>query len=320
MGTSADPERQTLPRQRRRRRFSAGWLGGVMLVLIAVPCFVSLPWSITRYDVQELGEIGDDARRAPSWSEPMGSDGLGRSLVWRCLLGGSISLGIGFSAALISLVIGVSVGALAGYAGGRIDAVIMRGVDVLYGLPYVLLVVLLDMALTPAVERLMGGLFAEDIAGHVADIVTLLIAIGGVSWLTLARVIRGQVLSLRSLPFVEAARAAGAGPLGILTRHLLPNLIGPIVVYTTLTIPTAVLLESFLSFLGIGVQAPLPSWGNLAAKGVEELATITLPGASVRWWLPVWPCLLLAMTLMGLNFVGDALRDRLDPRKLAAGK
>ena len=299
-----------------RPRLTGGWIGALILLLIAVPCFVSLPWSVSRYDAQELGDFGEDARRPPSWAEPMGSDDLGRSLAWRCLLGGSISLGIGFSAALISVVIGVTVGALAGYAGGRIDAAVMRVVDVLYGLPYVLLVVLLDIALKPAFERLMRGLFAEEVAAHVADVVTLLVAIGGVSWLTLARVIRGQVLSLREQTFIEAARAAGVGPGGILARHLLPNLIGPIVVYTTLTIPTAVLQESFLSFLGIGVQAPLPSWGNLAAKGVEELSALALPGAEVRWWLPLWPCLLLGLTLMALNFLGDALRDRWDPRTI----
>ena len=299
---------------RARPRITAGPVGAVVLLLIAVPCFVTLPWSVSRYDEQNLGDIGEDTRRPPSLAEPMGSDGLGRSLLWRCLLGGAVSLGIGFSAAMISVTIGVSVGAMAGYLGGRVDALVMRAVDVLYGLPYVLLVVLLDIALKPAFERLMGGLFAADVAGHVADVVTLLVAIGGVSWLTLARVIRGQVLSLRALTFIEAARAAGAGPVRILARHLLPNLIGPIVVYTTLTIPMAVLQESFLSFLGIGVQAPLPSWGNLAATGVEELSAMALPGAQIRWWLPLWPCLLLAMTLMALNFMGDALRDRWDPK------
>jgi ABC-type dipeptide/oligopeptide/nickel transport system permease subunit len=128
-------------------------------------------------------------------------------------------------------------------------------------------------------------------------------------------VIRGQVLSLRGQPFIEAARACGAGPGRIVRLHLLPNLVGPIVVYTTLTVPMAVLQESFLSFLGIGVQLPLPSWGNLAADGIKELLAMVLPGVSLRWWLPLWPCVLLGMTLMALNFMGDALRNRLDPKK-----
>ena len=297
-----------------RPRLTAGPLGAAILLLIAVPCFLTLPWSLSRYDEQDLGELGEAARRAPSRAEPMGSDELGRSLLWRCLLGGAVSLGIGFSAAMISVTIGVTAGAMAGYIGGRLDAAMMRVVDVLYGLPYVLLVVLLDIALKPGFEKLMEGVFAADIAGHVADVVTLLVAIGGLSWLTLARVIRGQVLSLREQTFIEAARAAGAGPVRIVARHLLPNLIGPIVVYTTLTIPMAVLQESFLSFLGIGVQPPVPSWGNLAAKGVQELSAMALPGAYIRWWLPLWPCLLLALTLMALNFMGDALRARWDPR------
>lgn len=299
-------------------RFSAGWIGAVVLLLIALPCFVTLPWSLTRYDEQNLGqmELGEQAKRPPSWREPLGSDNLGRSLLWRCLLGGAISLGIGFSAAMISVVIGVAWGAAAGYAGGRTDALMMRVVDVLYGLPYVLLVVLVNIALQPQFEKLAGYVVSGHRARDVAGIVTLLAAIGGVSWLTLARVIRGQVLSLRSQPFIEAAHACGIGPVRIFVRHLLPNLVGPIVVYTTLTIPTAVLQESFLSFLGIGVQAPLPSWGNLAAGGVEELSALAMPGAEVRWWLPLWPCLLLGLTLMALNFLGDALRDRLDPKRI----
>jgi oligopeptide transport system permease protein len=145
--------------------------------------------------------------------------------------------------------------------------------------------------------------------------VTLLVAIGGVSWLTMARVIRGQVLSLRSQPFMEAARSVGTGHLRTLRVHLLPNLIGPIVVYATLTVPQAILQESFLSFLGIGVQAPIPSWGNLASAGLPELSSLARGDDNVQWWLLLFPCLLLGLTLMGLNFMGDALRNRLDPRR-----
>lgn len=280
----------------------------------------------------------------------LGSDNLGRSLLLRCLAGGGVSLGVGFSAALISVVIGTIYGAVAGYAGGRLDAVLMRIVDVLYALPYVLLVVLIAVAADAVADRVVMARAAKREAyvqeqvrswpeAERADparfeqarraatdrfgsgelpqstraainITSLLVAIGGVSWLTLARVIRGQVLSLRNQPFIEAARAIGATRGRVFLRHLLPNLIGPIVVYTTLTVPLAILQESFLSFLGIGIKPPLPSWGNLAAEGLGELN----PYQS-NWWLLLFPCLLLGLTLLALNFVGEALREGLDPKR-----
>lgn len=287
-------------------------MGAVLLMAVTVPCVVTLPWSANRYDEQRLGGADETARRGPSWAEPLGTDQLGRSMLWRCLLGGAISLGIGACAAGIAVAVGVAWGAVAGLAGGRVDALLMRTVDVLYGLPYILLVVLLDLALQPAFERGARLMLATDVAAGVASVTTLLVAIGAVSWLTMARVIRGQVLSLREQPFVEAARACGAGPGRILWRHLLPNLVGPIVVYTTLTVPSAILQESFLSFLGIGVQAPLPSWGRLVAEGLDQV--MILGAGSRPWWVLAWPCGLLAATLLGLNLVGDDLRARLDPR------
>lgn len=291
-----------------------GGLGAVVLLLIAAPCFVTLPWSVSRYE----GEAGDEAyaRSAPSMRFPLGTDGLGRSLLWRCLLGGAISLGIGISAALIALVIGVSWGAVAGLAGGRVDATMMRVVDVLYGLPYILLVVLIDLAFSPVVEDALSWLVPAGSTKTVANVVTLLVAIGGLSWLTMARVIRGQVLSLRRQPFVEAARACGVGGFGILRRHLVPNLMGPMIVYATLTVPSAILAESTLSFLGLGVQAPLPSWGSLASDGVQELHNLGLAGSEMRWWLILWPCVLLGATLLALNLYGDGLRERFDPKSV----
>lgn len=254
---------------------------------------------------------------APSWAEPMGTDELGRSLLWRSLLGGAISLGIGISAAVIAVGIGVTWGALSGYTGGRTDATMMRMVDVLYGLPYILLVVMITIALQPTMERVVGdGLgFSATVSSNVSGVVTLLTAIGGVSWLTMSRVIRGQVLSLRNQPFIEATRAVGMGPLRVFRLHLLPNLVGVIVVYATLAVPLAILQESFLSFLGIGVRLPLPSWGNLASVGVEQLPFLTSPGMTMHWWLLVFPCALLGLTLMALNFLGDALRDKFDPKR-----
>ncbi len=297
-------------------RMSAGGVGLVLLVLIALPCFLTLPWSVSRYDRQRLTDI---QLTGPSWSEPMGTDLFGRSLLWRSLLGGAISLGIGMSAALIAVCIGVSWGMMAGYAGGRLDAVMMRVVDIFYGLPYVLLVVLVDMAFQPVVELMADRVFPGDIASAMADVCTLLIAIGGVSWLTMARVIRGQVLSLKEQPFIEAAKACGLPAWRIQLIHLLPNLVGPIVVYATLSVPAAILQESFLSFLGIGVQAPLPSWGNLASEGVQELPALATSGIWFKWWLLLFPCLLLGLTLMALNFLGEALRDRFDPRRAETG-
>lgn len=283
----------------------------------------------------------------------LGTDILGRSLLIRCLAGGAISLGIGIAAAMLSVFLGTIYGAVAGYIGGRLDAVMMRIVDVLYGLPYILLVVLLAVAvesvvdqvqfrrseqaveqrarfverelaamasvkradpeIRAAVERRAFERFPAELSAgtlRAINLVTLLVAIGGVSWLTMARVVRGQVLSLKSQPFMEAARAMGVPVSGQFVRHLLPNLVGPIVVYATLTVPQAILQESFLSFLGIGVRPPVPSWGNLAADALVELN----PYQS-NWWLLLFPCLLLAVTLLALNFVGEGLREALDPKR-----
>lgn len=300
-----------------------------------------------------------------------GTDKLGRDLFIRCLTGGGISIGIGIAAAAISVVIGTLYGALAAYIGGRVDALLMRIVDVLYGLPYILLVVLLAVAgdaivsemttkqaarqkwveeqtvlvlqgegytaptrttarealeIRPELQREIRNRLEQEIdAGRLPrlkpteltpgqrkglEVGILLVAIGGVSWLTMARVVRGQVLSLKAQPFMEAARAMGVPARRQFLLHLLPNLLGPIIVYATLTVPQAILQESFLSFLGIGVQEPLPSWGNLAADGLKELNTI-----KTRWWLLLFPCLLLATTLLALNFVGEGLREAFDPKR-----
>ena len=325
-----------------------GWLGLALVLGVALPCLVLSPWSLRsdNLDGQRMVEVRQsdgamhgavmqapgqvvfgvqqgDAVVAHRAFEPFGTDEMGRSLFWRCLVGGLISLGIGLCAALLSVVIGTLWGALSGYAGGRVDALMMRVVDVLQGLPYLLLVVMVSVAVDGLIDRARSveadgwvGWLGQMAGAHpkLINLVVLVVAIGGVSWLTMARVIRGQVLSLRTLPYIEAARAAGAGPKWVFVRHLLPGLIGPVVVYATLAVPQAILQESFLSFLGIGVQPPLPSWGGLASDGVKELAALGVPGLDMRWWLPLFPCLLLALTLLGLNFLGDALREKLDPR------
>lgn len=281
-------------------RISLPLAGGVVIVLMVAACLGSLPVTLNQYDQQVL----TNKLIAPGGEYLLGSDRLGRSVLVRCLLGGAISLGIGLAAALISVIIGTTWGMTAGYFGGRVDAIMMRIVDVLYGLPYILLVVLLKVALEPTFQAWFG-----DSAGNV---IILLLAIGVVSWLTLARVVRGQVLSIKHQPFIEAAHAAGVPTVRVLFRHVLPNLVGPIIVYATLTVPQAILQESFLSFLGIGVKDPLPSWGNLASEGLSVLNPV-----KSHWWLLAWPAALLGMTLLALNFLGDGLRDRFDPRSAA---
>ncbi len=260
--------------------------------------------------IQTQGPAADQLRASwPGWL--MGTDVLGRSLWIRVLAGGGISMGVGIAAAMLSVFIGTLYGAIAGYLGGKVDAVMMRIVDVLYGLPYILLVVLLAVAMDGFIDdRVAKGLELTDGQRTSLDLLTLLVAIGGVSWLTMARVIRGQVLSLKNQPFVESARASGASVTRIFLKHLLPNLLGPIIVYATLTVPQAMLQESFLSFLGIGVQPPLPSWGNLAADGLSEVNTY-----KSHWWLLLFPCLLLGVTLLALNFVGEGLREAFDPKR-----
>lgn len=274
---------------------------------------------LTPLGVRSVTQATDDAAlltdvRAAQQRPLLGTDLLGRSLLVRLLAGGTISLGIGLAASVIAVTIGTIYGSVAGYIGGRTDAVMMRIVDVLFGLPYVLLVVLLAVAADGIMDR-PGFSAWMDQAGlgrGPVQIITLLVAIGGVSWLTMARVIRGEVLSLKTRPFIEAARAAGAGPVWIFRKHLLPALVGPIVVYATLTAPQAVLQESFLSFLGIGVQPPMPSWGSLAADGLGELNN-----HRSRWWLLLFPSLALGVTLLSLNLVGESLRRALDPKAIS---
>jgi len=307
MTTVADPIRS--PTRLAIRRFVANRLavlGLAFLILLTLACFASLPWTLSQAAPDSPPRYNDQlnlqhVREPPSRSFLMGTDVLSRDLLVRFLLGGAISLAIGLSSALIAILIGTTVGTLAGYLGGRTDAFLMRLVDVLYGLPYILLVILMRVALVP--------IFATIINIQWANALVLLLGIGSVSWLTLARVVRGQVMSLRDQPFIEAARSLGLPQSRILLRHILPNLLGTIIVYGTLTVPAAILSESFLSFLGLGIQAPLPSWGNLAADGIDSLNPI-----NIRWWLIVWPCTGLSLALLSLNFFGDGIRDALDPK------
>lgn len=292
------PSRQSL---RRFSRSASAIIGLIGTLLFITFCFGSLPWTIPAYNSQHLHQV----LQAPSWAHWMGTDKLGRDLMVRFLLGGAISLSIGLSAAAITLTIGTAIGVISGYAGGRIDAVLMRAVDVLYGLPYLLLVILLRVAVVGRVAGWLSSMGLRQSNG-LANVLVLLVGIGAVSWLNMARVIRAQVMSLKTRPFIDAAHALGLSPWRIGLRHILPNIMGTIAVYATLAVPGAILAESTLSFLGLGVQRPLPTWGTLASNAVADINPV-----SSHWWLIFWPCFGLAASLICLNFLGDGLRDAL---------
>ena len=359
--------------------------GLIVLAVMAVAVTIgpSIVYWTTGFTADGIPADGDLIKSfPPSLQHPMGTDEAGRDLLARVLQGGRISLMVGIISTIVSLIIGVSYGAIAGYLGGRIDNVMMRLVDIIYSIPYILLVVvllnvfggqntsvlvgwlpqilssiLLLIILTPAavlifrsmVDSLsgtvdgillllikflytilalgiiaaviygggsllvlgnVGGYWAKLYSGSVnqglSQIFLLFFAIGLISWLTMARVVRGQVLSLKNQEFVLAARATGVSTLGIIFKHLVPNTLGPVIVYATLTVPSVMLSEAFLSFLGLGVQAPYASWGSLAADGVKNIGIFP--------WQTIFPGVTMALTLFSLNFVGDGLRDALDPQ------
>ncbi len=225
--------------------------------------------------------------RGPSLAHPLGTDDLGRDLLSRVLYGTRISLAVGLLATAVSLVVGVTYGAIAGFVGGRLDNFMMRAVDILYCLPWMFLVIILLVV------------FGRNI-------LNLFIALGLVQWLTMSRIVRGQVLSVKEKEYVEAARAIGCRRRRILFRHILPNVLGPVVVYSTLMVPAVILEESFLSFLGLGVPDPYASLGKLAKAGADAMQSYP--------WMLIFPGLVLATILFSLNFVGDGLRDALDPQ------
>jgi oligopeptide transport system permease protein len=266
----------------RLRKNKLAVFGGGMLCLLTLLCVIG-PFFSQSYHDQNL----DLGATAPSLAHWLGTDTLGRDLFARILYGGRVSLMVGLVATIVALVIGVTYGAVAGFFGGKVDAAMMRIVDILYAMPFTIFVILLMV------------FFGRNIF-------LLFFAIGAVEWLTMARIVRGQIMSIKKMEYIEAARSLGLGKRRIIFRHMIPNVLGPIIVYTTLTIPAVMLLEAFLSFLGLGVQPPMSSWGVLIKDGAEKMEEF--------WWLLVFPGGVFSLTLFSLNFLGDGLRDALDVR------
>ena len=259
-------------------------LFGFAILLFLTVVSLLTPW-IAPYSYEEQNlMLGATAPSANHW---LGTDIFGRDMLTRIMYGGRVSLMVGYVATAVALVIGILWGSIAGFVGGRVDAVMMRIVDIMYALPFMIFIVLLMVV------------FGRNI-------LLLFVAIGAVEWLTMARIVRGQVMSLRKQEFVESAYSMGLSRWAIIRRHIIPNTLGPVIVYTTLTIPSVMLLEAFLSFLGLGIQPPQSSWGLLINYGVETMEEYP--------WLLIFPGITLSLTLFALNFLGDGLRDALDPR------
>jgi peptide/nickel transport system permease protein/oligopeptide transport system permease protein len=309
-----EPMRQHLsPNRRAWQRFkknrpailSAWFLVLLLLAIIAWPVVLKIAGAnfAHLHDPDELSGAQFSSPTAQHW---FGTDVHGRDIFSRVLFGAQISLLVGVVGTLISLVIGVLWGAIAGYAGGRTDSILMRIVDILYSLPTIIFVIVL---LTTLGEIIKKSRFVENSPAFEGGLrlVLLFVGLGAVSWLTMARIVRGQVLSLRTRAFVEASRTLGAKPHWILARHIIPNIFGIVITYLALTMPAIILYESFLSYLGLGVQPPMASWGTLIAEGVSQINPIR-----IYWWLIVFPGGVLVSTLLALNFLGDGLRDAWD--------
>lgn len=258
-------------------------IGGGLFIGIALLCLIGPFFVPHSHETTQLAY----GAQAPSWTHWFGTDELGRDILVRTLIGGRISIGVGFAATVVALLIGVVYGMIAGYNGGRIEATMMRFVDTLYALPFTIMVILLTV--------LLGR-----------SILLIFLAIGAVEWLTIARIVRGQTKALRKQTFIDAAIVGGVPTRRILGRHILPNLLSPIIVFTTLTIPAVILLESVISFLGLGVQPPMSSWGMLINEGAVKL--------DIYPWMLIFPALFFSLTIFAFNFVGDGLRDALDPK------
>ncbi len=259
-------------------------IGVLLFVSVTLLCFVGPLFSDQSYEKTRL-EYG---ARAPSFDHFFGTDDLGRDLFIRTLIGGRISILVGFVATAVAICIGVNYGMIAGYVGGTTETYMMRFVDTLYALPFILIVILLTVV--------MGR-----------NLLLIFLAIGAVEWLTMARIVCGQTKSLRNQEFIAAAKACGAGSIHIMIKHILPNLLGTVIIYSTLMIPAVILLESVLSFLGLGIQPPMSSWGILINDGAKKM--------DIYPWMLIFPAFFFSLTIFSLNFLGDGLRDALDPKR-----
>jgi oligopeptide transport system permease protein len=283
--------------------------GLIVVAFVAVLVFIGPPiWEALTGNTFDFQDKTLTTSQSPSFRHPMGTDDSGRDLFARVMQGGRISLMVGIISTIVSLIVGVSYGAIAGYSGGKIDNLMMRIVDVIYSIPYILVVIVLLSVFggpnTPSWIKTISDTFQGG--QGLSQIFLLFLALGLVSWLTMARVVRGQILSLKNQEFVLAAKATGVSTLSIIFKHLVPNALGTVIVYSTLTIPSVMLTEAFLSFLGIGVQAPYASWGSLVADGIKNIQIFP--------WQLIFPGVTMALTLFSLNFLGDGLRDALDPQ------
>ena len=305
-GSFSPGHRAWLRFKRNRAAVMSTWyLAALLLAVVAWPVVLKL--SPSHFALSHSPDELSNAQFSPPDEQHWcGTDIHGRDMFSRILFGAQISLLVGIVGTFVSLVIGVLWGAMSGYAGGRTDGVMMRIVDVLYSLPSIIFVIVLITTLGELVKQSHFIEQSPELAG-VFRVVLLFVGLGAISWLTMARIVRGQVLSLRTRAFVEASRALGAKPRWILARHIIPNIFGVVITYLALTMPAIMLYESFLSYLGLGVQPPMASWGTLIAEGVGQINPVR-----IYWWLILFPGGILVATLLALNFLGDGLRDAWD--------
>ena len=288
----------------RLQRNRAAMVSLLLLMLVAIAAVLGPHLLPTTY-----ANASQTSFLPPSQVHPFGTDLNGRDLLYRVLLGAQISLLVGIAGAAVSFAIGTTYGMIAGYLGGSVDSLMMRLVDLLYAIPRLIFLLILISAIDPILRANMISHGFQSLVGY-SKIFILIACLGFTEWLTMARIIRGQVLSLKSQEFVTAARSVGQSHWNIIWQHLLPNLIGVAIVYLTLTVPSVILDESFLSFLGVGVQAPLASWGLLLSDAAQVINPV-----KGYWWLLVFPAVAMGSTLLALNFLGDGLRDAFDPRQ-----
>lgn len=305
-GRALIPQRVESPQMRAWARFKRHLPGYLSLWFLLL--FVLFVLTHPFWGGGHAQEVTEFQYRAPGVEYWFGTDMHGRDVFSRVVSGSRVSLMIGAVGALISLLFGVLWGAVAGYLGGRWDNMMMRFVDIIYSLPSLIFVIVLITSLESIFKDWLESGFGREAAGH-ARLLFLLFGLGAVSWLTMARIVRGQVLSIKTRPYVEASRVLGGRAMWILRRHILPNITGIVIVYMMLTVPSVILYESFLSYLGLGIQPPRASLGSLIAEGASQINSVR-----VYWWMIVFPSGLLAVLLLSLNFLGDALKDALDPR------